>query len=464
MKKNYFLLFVCITLALNSCAPTMKQFVIQEKEALSEEETVVVLTLYDALPEGASKLGGFIYEEPTEKRLTFKTQLEYLKQKARSLGGNLVKLKEVASTTGNTFMLEVDLYYYDDAELLEPKDFHYEATQGKSNFIIYAQQSENLQEEKFNIEVNKIEKEVLTNDVLSFQSSAEVVNIKLGEEILSFSCEAGFTYYINISKNKASKPASLNLVNPLKARLDIEAYYFDESKENSFVFQPEKFNQLKSLVDYPETEKKNRREIKQKSVFFNSGITDRIFRLPVSRIPKRNVIKEDLEIGFYASIGGSYFIGKSHGVGITYQYNNNSTSASIENPITTNGLVLTDEYSVNRNLHYIGLYYHKRFFVFNHDELIFSFGPGFFFYDAINKDKTQSSKVSSSDFGAQFDVSYDFHLKSNLYLSLNGGCFFGRTKNISSTYRDSEMDNILSGRDGRNQGRFFLGAGLKYNF
>ncbi|MCH8533824.1 MAG: hypothetical protein LAT51_02025 [Flavobacteriaceae bacterium] len=460
--KNFLLIF-CVFLVC-SCAPSLKQFVIIEKEALPEEQNVAILTIYDSLPEGASKLGGFVYDEPNQKNINFENQLQTIEEKARSLGGNLVKIREISSNSGNTFQLKAEVYFYDHVDALTQKDFHFDATQNESTIFIYPQPSEHLHKDKYVIKVNGEEKDVLANDILQIKTSDETMRIELGEEELFLNIEKGFTYFVNVSKAKKSKPAKLSLIDPLKARLAMEAYFFDKSRENTYEFDNEILDEHSTSTTYPEIEHNKTRIIKQKSVFINTGLTNRLLGLPLHRFPERNSIQEDLENGYYASIGGSYFFAKSHGVGFTYDYYNNSVSTSIENNITTNGLVLKDHYTVNRNIHYFGVYYHKRFFVFNQDELVFSFGPGYFFYDALNKDNTQSSRVSSSDFATKFYASYDFHLKNNLFLRVDAGGFFGRTQNISSTYRDFELENVAKSRDERSQARLFIGIGLKYNF
>jgi|GEM_PF-3094235 len=467
MKKSFLLIFFIVIFT--SCGPEIKQFVSQQKDPLNKEASVVVLTTQESVPENAQKIGGINYIKSDENKIGFHTQLEYLEDKARSLGANLVKVNEVSTVSGNTFQLKADLYFSEGIEYLKQKDKRFGAKPESSVFYFYVQPSESLPEDGFSITINDTEIQVPTNEVFTFENNAKAIQIQLEDDQIEFNPQNGLAYFIRIKKPKAKRKAQFELVNPLQARLAIEAQLSKDNETSIIVYDDRSKKVLEDLDDievYPDTRPKNHREIHKMSFFMATGLAEKLQDFTNNRRVDYNAIQDELTRSFFINLGLSYYFDKHNGIGINYQYYNVNRSFELNNQLVLGSLRFNGNYEVERTINYFGLNYHRRFFIGKKDELILSAGPGYFFYSALNKDAETRNAPSTSDFAANIELNYNMYLFNNLFLHLTAGFFLGETSDIRSSYVDDDRLDTDFGLDPTNysRSRAYIGIGLKYNF
>ncbi|MCH8534662.1 MAG: hypothetical protein LAT51_06295 [Flavobacteriaceae bacterium] len=466
MKKlvQFFILIFLFT----SCGPEIKQFISQESESLPEDDPVIVLTTQESVPEEASRIGGIFYPQPDEKKTDFYTQLAFIEKKAKSLGANMVKVNEVSTQLGNAFELKADLYFSDDINYLKEKDKRFGTSPEASSFYFYTQPGESLPEDSFSISINGVPTEIPSNEVFVFENRSNSIHIELEDEEIEFNPQNGLAYYIRINTTKSKSKPTFELVNPLQARLAIEALYGKEDKINTIVYDKElksSLNDEEVVKSYPDIKPKQLREIHKMSFFVAAGFAEKTEGYINNRREELNRIQDDLSTSIFINLGASYYFDKYNGIGINYQYFNASTTTELSRPFPSGNLQFEGRYEVDRTINYFGLNYHRRFFIGRRDELILSAGPGYFFYSAINKDATTTNKPSTSDFAANIELSYNVFLFNDFYLHLTAGLLIGTTNEIRSSYVDDDRFDTSLKLDPTlyHKGRAYFGIGLKYN-
>lgn len=113
MKKTIHLTLLMSLLL--GCSPKIATDIVQKRQALTIEDKVAFLDLYNKVPEGSEKLGSAKFGDTgLSTDCGFDENLVKARKIARQNGANIVKVtqKKTPDLWSSCYRLEIDFYYY----------------------------------------------------------------------------------------------------------------------------------------------------------------------------------------------------------------------------------------------------------------------------------------------------------------------------------------------------------------
>lgn len=489
-NKSIFLILLGILILASSCSPTLQTNQKQAYEPLPLNTPVVAFSPNELVPQNAIKIDQFFFNLNLSDFEEMSFQIATLRNKARKVGANAVRISEVQRLKNIDFIqIKIELFQLDNVFDFLDKDTTINTTNEEASLFIFRLRQSNEEDENYNLLFNNEEIAVLqnnTNHKIVVPEGQHTLAIKDNDASeISFTAEKNKAYYIHIYTNKSNKP-EIKLRSPFAGRF---LYEFIDSMNAEILKIENLANQLTTEDDAEGNKKMNTEtendlpssetvkpenlsqnpQIRFSEPVKNSSLDFRIalsggygYRGSLADInlsSSQNDLRDDLRLGFVFDLNTALYFDDKNGVGLKF---NRFTSDASRRESNFPASGFTNRTVSNTLTSFAATYNRRVKYSKNRNELHIGAGLGYFRFLDETRLGNRNAETSIEAFGLILDMSYDFFLAENLFLGIQTTFFLGSSDEEKRTNDLGETTIIDLGDNPESFNTSNLLIGLRY--